>query len=107
MSSIDSFFALMRQSIIDSAPTGTLGIYREAQDNAKAEVDALRQRVEDLELMLREAGDGWLRRMGPSGKEPWERRWILSTSDGEIVMSPEEDGLPSLTPEAREELRKR
>lgn len=102
MSAIDIALDMLRSEVGVYAPYEP-----DPVETARAELSSLRQRVEDLELMLREAGDGWLRRMGPSGKEPWERRWILSTSDGEIVMPPEEDGLPALTPEAREELRKR
>lgn len=74
-------------------------------DEAVDELTALRQRCEDLELMLRAALVG---RLGIAFDDDNVQWWSLDPSPGwRFKLADDGTGLPILTPEAREELRKR
>jgi hypothetical protein len=82
----------------NSACTCGLDAHR---DHAKSDLEALQQRAEDLELMLRIMIPGT--RIYGGAKAPGGM-WIIEA--GRTVRVPDKSGIPDLTPDARIELRK-
>jgi len=100
VSALDKALEMLRSEVGVYAPQE-----HDPVEAARSELSALRQRCEDLELMLRAALVG---RLGIAFDDDNVQWWSLDPSPGwRFKLADDGTGLPILTPEAREELRKR